>query len=123
MAAFSFPNTIGWGGDFDVASASKILWNFEGLGGNLTLQNQFYGSILAPQATLKNTSAIDGSVWVQTINAQGEIHYSDSSDGVTSVVQYDGYTPPSSIIGVPEPSTMVIASFSALHRGALLPIP
>jgi choice-of-anchor A domain-containing protein len=111
---FSFPNTIGWTGDFTAQYASHIIWNFVGLSGDLVTQNEIYGSILAPGATLENGSAIDGSAWVQSINATGEIHYADGN----SIVQYSGFDPVAQ--SVPEPSSIVLAGLGVMGIGAFV---
>jgi choice-of-anchor A domain-containing protein len=98
-------------GAFDDADASKILWNFGTLGGTLTIPTEFFGSIMAPDANLANTTDINASIFVESyLNGQGEIHCLHNGQ----VVQYDGYNP----LAVPEPSTIVLAGFGLVGEGA-----
>jgi len=58
-------------------SAGNIIWNFSqanSVSVQLAIDDQFIGSILAPEADLSNTTQIDGSVAVGTFNQNGEIH-------------------------------------------------
>ncbi len=111
---FTVPNTIGWQGDFTDANAAHIIWNFGTLGGNLTTQNYFIGSIIAPKANFENGSYVDGSIFVQsfdnTSGQTGEIHYKNGG----YVVQFNGFVPQS----VPEPSSIVMAGLGM--AGAVL---
>jgi len=98
-------------GAFDDANASRIIWNFRTLGGTLTIPTLFYGSIIAPDANFANSTAVNGSIFVESyLNGQGEIHYKDGG----YVVQYGGINP----LSVPEPSTLVLAAFGAAGAGA-----
>ena len=109
---FSVANTFNWGGDFDDANASKIIWNFGTLTGTLETENRFIGSILAPDANFGNQSYVDGSIFVQSyLNGQGEIHYANGGH----VVQYNGFDP----LSLPEPSTFVLAGFGILGIGIM----
>jgi hypothetical protein len=107
-ANFNFNNT-NFTGDFDAQFASKVLFDFGSYTGSITNGRELFGAILAPDAILANTNAIDGSVWVQSINAQGEIH--QTSGGFNE--QYTGFDPNA----VPEPSTLVLTGFSIFFGG------
>lgn len=50
-----------------------VLWNF-GTATSLTLNRQFNGGLLAPVATVGNSTPIEGSVAVGTFNQGGEVH-------------------------------------------------
>jgi choice-of-anchor A domain-containing protein len=52
---------------------SKVIWNFH-QATSIFLDRNFNGAILAPNAHLRNTTAIDGSVFVKTLQQDGEIH-------------------------------------------------
>jgi choice-of-anchor A domain-containing protein len=99
-----------WEGAFGDAGASKIIWNFGTLGGTLSTSTLFYGSIIAPDANFTNSTAVNGSIFVESYTGQGEIHYKDNG----TVVQYNGYNP----LVVPEPSTLVLAAFGVVGVGA-----
>jgi choice-of-anchor A domain-containing protein len=75
---------------------SQLLWNFEG-SGTVTLANggDFYGSILAPSATVSTTSIIDGQV---------------ASDGFTDtgVEMHDDDAFNPTVVATPEPSTYAL---------------
>jgi len=51
----------------------SVIWNFASAN-SLTTQTEFYGSVLAPTATVTNKNAINGSVVAQLFNQQGEVH-------------------------------------------------
>ncbi len=50
-----------------------VLWNF-GTATSITLGRQFNGALLAPLATVSNSTPIEGSVAVGTFNQGGEVH-------------------------------------------------
>ncbi len=50
-----------------------VLWNF-GKASSITLNRQFNGSLLAPFATISNSTPIEGSVAVANFNQGGEVH-------------------------------------------------
>ena len=50
-----------------------VLWNF-GTATSLTLNKQFNGGLLAPDATVSNSTPIEGSVAVANFNQGGEVH-------------------------------------------------
>lgn len=50
-----------------------VLWNF-GTAANITLNRQFNGGLLALDATVSNSTPIEGSVAVGTFNQGGEVH-------------------------------------------------
>ena len=77
----------------DKTISTKVLWNF-GSAAEVNLRQSWYGSILAPSATLKDSSgALEGSVGVRNLDVSVEVHYPLWTGG--------GYTnqPP-----IPEPS-------------------
>lgn len=76
---------------------SKIIWNFYNAT-ELTIGSQFGGSILAVNATLTNFNNIEGGVYVNALNQQGEIH----------LQSFTGDIPVSSAAPVPEPATMLL---------------
>lgn len=51
----------------------KIIWNFTDATA-INTSTEFFGSILAPDALLKNTNAVNGTVVVGAIKGTGEIH-------------------------------------------------
>ena len=103
----AIPNTFSFAGDFTDANTSKVIWNFGTLEGNLTASNNFFGSIIAPDANFSTSSDINGSIFVQSFLSQsGEIHYKYGNN----VVQYDGFDP----VSVPEPSSIVLAGLGAI---------
>ena len=50
-----------------------VLWNF-GTATSITLNRQFNGGLLAPEATISNSTDIEGSVAVANFNQGGEVH-------------------------------------------------
>ena len=73
--------------------ASKVLFNFYGENGTLTLPNVLGGSVLAPWATVEGSNQYNGAIIANALNFTGEIHGDGGFDG-------DLPTP------TPEPSTL-----------------
>lgn len=88
----------------------QVIWNFLDAG-TLNLNRQVQGSILAPYATVRNASDVNGSVVAAVFNQGGEVHL-----GTVRGFDLDGklrppVTPP--VGGVPEPAiwAQLIAGF------------
>lgn len=60
----------GWQTNF---ARTKVIWNFWEAT-SIAVNRNFNGAILAPFATLTNSTAIDGSVFVGAMNQNGEVH-------------------------------------------------
>ncbi|MBX3378835.1 MAG: choice-of-anchor A family protein [Phycisphaeraceae bacterium] len=60
-------------GGFNIPNASKIIWNFYEAT-TLNIDRHFFGAILAPNAVLSNSTAIEGSVFADSFNQHGEVH-------------------------------------------------
>lgn len=69
--------------------ASSIIWNFWNAT-SITINSQFGGSILAPQATLTNNQNIEGGVYVNTLYQNGEIHQNAYTGNLPSPVPLPG---------------------------------
>jgi choice-of-anchor A domain-containing protein len=52
---------------------ANVIWNFFEAN-TITLDRNFNGALLAPNAHLTNSTAIDGSVFVRSFNQSGEVH-------------------------------------------------
>lgn len=52
---------------------ANVIWNFFEAT-SITLDRNFNGALLAPNAHLSNSTAIDGSVFVKSFNQSGEVH-------------------------------------------------
>jgi choice-of-anchor A domain-containing protein len=76
----------------DVNLRSRVLWNFYDTDEVVELNRNWYGSILAPEATLEGNSNLDGSAAVKYSLFNAEIHGP-------------------AWVGVPEPSTYAAISF------------
>jgi len=87
----------------------SVLWNFN-QAESLSLKG-FHGSILAPNADVSNSSALEGSIVARNFTLNGEIHLG-TYNGTSS------FSPPPS--GVPEPASwaMLLLGFGTL--GAIL---
>lgn len=82
----------------DVNLRSRVLWNFYDTDEVVELNRNWYGSILAPEATLEGNSNLDGSAAVKYSLFNAEIHGP-------------------AWVGVPEPSTYAAISFVAAVCG------
>lgn len=78
---------------------TKAIWNFYNAQ-NITINNQFGGVILATDAALTNKQNIEGTVIVESLNQQGEIHYQ----------KFGGSLPQTS--QVPEPSILLLVALA-----------
>jgi hypothetical protein len=96
-----------------------VLFNF-GTVASLTLGRQFNGGLLAPFATVRNSTPIEGSVAVANFNQGGEVHLGTfkGSDGLTAA-------PTPATGGVPEPASwaLFVAGFgligATIRRGRM----
>lgn len=68
---------------------ATALWNFYEAT-SIVLDRNFNGAVLAPNAHLRNTTAIDGSVFVKSMTANGEVH----------LPNYTGFVPAPGAAGV-----------------------
>ncbi len=87
---------------------AKTIWNFY-QATSLTLNTQFGGSVLATKATLTNRNNVEGGVYVNKLNQQGEIH----SQPFSGTLPTASVTPVST---VPEPDgwALMLAGLAAL---------
>ncbi len=67
---FAEPGGVNFNGNS--TTADNVIWNFNNAT-SISLSSGFYGSILAPNATLTDSSTITGNVAVAKINSAGEI--------------------------------------------------
>lgn len=80
------------------AVRSTTLWNFNAAT-SINLDRNWNGAILAPNASLTNSTAIEGSVFVASMIQRGEVH----------LPGYTGY--------VPTPGTAVLVAIGGLLTG------
>jgi choice-of-anchor A domain-containing protein len=66
---------------------AKTIWNFY-KATNVTINNQFGGSILAPLAAFSNYNNIEGSVFVKSITQRGEIHLRTFTGSVPNLIGF-----------------------------------
>lgn len=59
------------GGPFDIAA--NVIWNFYEAT-ELTFERQFFGTVLAPFANVKNTSSIEGTLVAAQLDMDAQIH-------------------------------------------------
>lgn len=71
--SFTEPGGINFNGSSTIAD--NVIWNFSEVTGDISLSSGFYGSILAPDATLSSSSTITGNVAVANIQSTGEIDF------------------------------------------------
>lgn len=92
---------------------AKVIWNFTGLTGSdtLTLNNAWYGSILAVGATASNNTQIEGTMVFAGFDQRGEVHTPGFSD-------YDFPPPPTA--AVPEPSAWAMMILGLGAAGSVL---
>lgn len=84
---------------------SQVIWNFyEAV--SITTNRQFFGTLLAPLATLTSSVAIDGAIGVNSLYTTAQIHLP------TTTVKVPNTEP---VTEVPEPSHMVLFSLALLY--------
>ncbi len=86
-----------------------VIWNFNEAQ-SLSLKG-FHGSVLAPNASVSNSSALEGSIVARNFTLNGEIHLG-TYNGTGSFL-----TPPS---GVPEPASWAMLLFGFGALGAMV---
>lgn len=110
VAAGAFPiivnvtgTTVNWTanavGGFNGSLNQRIIWNFKDAT-SISFQRIVHGSVLAPNATVSNTTPIEGSLVAKTFVQGGEVHLGT----------FNGTIP---FVAVPEPASwaMMIAGF------------
>lgn len=85
---------------------SQIIYNFLDAA-SLSTNRMVHGSILAPYATVSNSTPIEGTLVAKTFNQGGEVHLGNFAGNISFG------SPESPVGGVPEPATwaMLIAGF------------
>ena len=88
-ASFNAGNFVGnWTSQF---ARANVIWNFIDAT-SISIDRQFFGAVLAPGATLTNSTSIEGSVFVGAFIQRGEVH----------LPSYTGF--------VPAPGAIVLAA-------------
>ncbi len=89
-----------------------VLWNF-GTATSITLNKQFNGALLAPFATVSNSTPIEGSVAVGTFHQGGEVHLGTLRPDERL---FAALTPTTPVGGVPEPMVwaQMVAGFGLI---------
>lgn len=54
--------------------AARVIWNFPSVT-NINFGRSFYGSVIAPLASIKNSTQLTGGVYVANFTMDGEIHH------------------------------------------------
>jgi len=88
-------------GGMNAANAGKILWNFYEAT-SISIDRQFFGALVAPGATLSNSTVIVGSTAVANFNQNGEVH----------IPTYTGFVPAPGAAGL----TLAAGLFAARRR-------
>ncbi len=105
--AFSLPNSLNF--NDPTGYADRVLWNFVNAT-DLTFQNEFGGSVLAPLAAVTNDGPIDGTLVADNYSGNGELHsYS-----------YTGTLPDGTVA---PPASPTILNFAGTSGSAQVPEP
>lgn len=104
VAGANLTTTFNMVGDWTTSFVrANTIWNFEEAA-TLNVSRNFNGAILAPDAHLTNTTAIDGAVFVRDFTANGQVHKPN----------YTGFDP-----GIPSPMSgapLALAGVLAMAR-------
>ncbi len=88
-------------------SFGNILFNFVGATGTVSLGNEGFGTILAPDATITSGSVVNGQIIATTLGSIGELHDASAFTGRL----------PSGPATAPEPGTLVLFGGGLLAFG------
>jgi len=104
----SLPSSINFNGPTGLGA--KVIWNFYEAASVDLGSKSWYGSVLAPQAAMKNNNFVEGSVIARSMIQNGEIRMSGVGGSNLIVSQFGGAAP------IPEPAvwTMMILGFGAV---------
>jgi choice-of-anchor A domain-containing protein len=104
----SLPSSINFNGPTGLGA--KVIWNFYEATSVDLGSKSWYGSVLAPQAQMKNNNFVEGSVVVSSMIQNGEIKMGGYSGGLAINQLVGGAAP------IPEPAvwTMMILGFGAV---------
>lgn len=91
---------------------SQAVWNFYNAT-NLTIRNQFGGSVLAPNAYFTNYNNIEGTVVVSSLNQRGEVHLQPLSASLPSA-RAPLVPPPANAVPEPGSFALLLAALGAL---------
>lgn len=91
--------------------AQRIIWNFTDAT-SLTFTTQWWGTVLAPNATVTNNTPIEGTLYAAAYNGTGELHRQPFSQGSL----LPGASPP---VAVPEPASLALFGLGAVGLIAL----
>jgi len=104
----SLPSSINFNGPTGLGAT--VIWNFYEAASVDLGSKSWYGSILAPQAALKNNNFVEGAVVARSMIQNGEIKMGGLGGSNLIVSQFGGAAP------IPEPAvwTMMILGFGAV---------
>ncbi|PIL18993.1 hypothetical protein P775_17215 [Puniceibacterium antarcticum] len=98
---------FGFAGGGNLEAADNVIWNFADATGTLSIQKQFFGSILAPLANVTNTTPFEGTLVAKTASLRGEAH----------VQGYTGTLP--TVSAVPLPAGVALLAFGMAALGVV----
>jgi choice-of-anchor A domain-containing protein len=114
LDAGSWKWDLGNGSGYTSALNQKVIWNFADATGSLNFTTLVHGSVLATEATISNTTPIEGSVVAKVFNQGGEVHLGTFDGDGRFLAAPDGGSGPAPAVPEPASWATMLAGFGMI---------